>query len=307
MENKYFKRRNDLVSLLIVVAHFAVVIGPVYWSAVIGPGAHLFFAWLVFGLGMNGIINLMHECAHYLVFKEKWGSTFLGKFVIAPLLFTNFDVYRKRHWEHHKHLGVEGETKDTYLIDIKGSHIVMLLIRCLLCFEAAKKFLKQFHTIVEDDTYQHDKFWQVRTLGVQSVFFASLLASAYFWGGKDWEMAFMGALAAYVFVYMYGVMSLSVFVADLRAIAEHQMYPSSDAHEGYAALRNFKCNALTRFIMGAYGFGEHYTHHKIPGIPYYALKDATSELARTDTSLDPKKGYFQTILEITKDRDIKVK
>jgi len=303
MENKYFERRSDIVSLAIVLGHFLIVIGPIYLSAVLGPGIHLFFAWLIFGLGMNGIINLMHECAHYLVFKDKWGSAFLGKYIIAPLLFTNFDVYRKRHWEHHKHLGVEGETKDTYLIDIKGSHIVMLLVRCLLCVEAAKKFLKQFHTIVEDESYRHDHFWQIRTLGVQLLYFLSLLMVSYSFGARIWSAALINTLTAYMIVYIYGVMSLCVFMADLRAIAEHQIYPSHDKQEGHAALRNFKCNPMTRFIMGAYGFGEHYTHHKVPGIPYYSLKSATDDLAKEDPSLQPHKGYFQTILEITKYRD----
>lgn len=301
-EQHYFKRRSDLVSLLNVTAHLLIVIGPVYISAVWGVGFHLIIAWLIFGLGMNGIINLMHECAHYLVFQEKDGSKFLGKYIIAPLLFTNFDIYRKRHWAHHKHLGVEGETKDTYLIDIKGSHIFFLLVRCLLFIEAVKKFNKQLRSIVTDELFEHDHLWAARTILVQLIFFGSMVLVSASFGTGNLQTALGNSLITYLFVYVYGVMSLSVFVADLRAIAEHQMYPSADVHEGHAALRNFKCTPLTRFIMGAYGFGEHYTHHKIPGIPYYALKKATDELAKEDASLQPQKGYFQTILEITKSK-----
>src|SRR5262245_18827337 len=127
--NAHFEKRPDIVSFLTVTAHMLVVFGPIYLCAIWGPGAHLIGAWLLFGLGMNGIINLMHECAHYHVFKDKIASDFLGKYIIAPLIFTNFEIYRKRHWEHHKHLGVEGETKDAYLIDIKGRHIFFLLVR----------------------------------------------------------------------------------------------------------------------------------------------------------------------------------
>src|SRR5262245_57649316 len=34
--------------------------------------------------------------------------------------------------------------------------------------------------------------------------------------------------------------------------------------------------------MGCYGFGEHYTHHQIPGIPYYHLKATVLEAAQSD-------------------------
>jgi len=298
--NEYFERRPDIVSFIIVIVHLTIVIGPLYISAVWGPGLHMIAAWLIFGLGMNGIINLMHECAHYLVFKNKPGSDILGKFIIAPLLFTNFEIYRKRHWEHHKHLGVEGETKDAYLIDIKGQHIVFLLIRCLLMIEAVKKFFKQVRCIVSDTLYEKDHMWALRTMLIQIAFFLSLVSASYAFGFNDWRLALRNAAIVYVFVYMYGVMSLTIFAADLRAIAEHQPYADHDAHEGYAALRNFKCTPFSRFIMGCYGFGEHYTHHKIPGIPYYALLKATKDLASQDGTLTPKKGYFQTICEITK-------
>jgi fatty acid desaturase len=50
--------------------------------------------------------------------------------------------------------------------------------------------------------------------------------------------------------------------------------------------------------MGAYGFGEHYTHHRVPGIPYYHLAAATSDMAREDESLKPEKDYFRVLAEI---------
>jgi fatty acid desaturase len=298
--NEYFERRPDIVSFILVVTHLTIVIGPLYLGAVWGPGYHLIGAWLLFGLGMNGIINLMHECAHYLVFKSKPGSDFLGKFIIAPLLFTNFEIYRKRHWEHHKHLGVEGETKDAYLIEIKGRHIILLFLRCLFLIEAVKKFTKQLNSIVTDDLYQKDHAWAFRTLLIQIVFFLSLAAAAYSFGFNDWPMAFRNAAIVYVFVYMYGVMTLTIFAADLRAIAEHQPLETDEAHAGYAALRNFKCTPLSRFIMGCYGFGEHYTHHKVPGIPYYSLEKATKDMAKEDQTLAPTRGYFQMIMKIIK-------
>jgi len=153
---------------------------------------------------------------------------------------------------------------------------------------------------VTDELYKKDHAWAFRTLLLQIIFFLSLALSSYAFGLADWPVAFRNALVVYVFVYMYGVMSLTIFAADLRAIAEHQPCGADDKSAGYAALRNFKCTPLSRFIMGCYGFGEHYTHHRVPGIPYYLLKKATKDMAKEDGSLAPTKGYFQMIVEIIK-------
>jgi fatty acid desaturase len=104
-------------------------------------------------------------------------------------------------------------------------------------------------------------------------------------------------------VYLYGLMSLTVFMASLRAVAEHQHYADDSSTQcGYAALRNFSCNPVSRYLMGAYGFGEHYTHHRVPSIPYYWLKIATQTLARDDASFLPRHGYFSVLATIVTGR-----
>jgi fatty acid desaturase len=102
----------------------------------------------------------------------------------------------------------------------------------------------------------------------------------------------------YVVVYLYGLASLTVFAATLRAIAEHQIGDDDARTQGAAALRNFSCGALTRLVLGAYGFSEHATHHQRPGIPYYRLKVETATLAKTDAAFAPTHGYWSTLREL---------
>ena len=44
-------------------------------------------------------------------------------------VFTDFDAYRRRHWDHHRHLGVDGDTKDAYPSVISGWGLPALLFR----------------------------------------------------------------------------------------------------------------------------------------------------------------------------------
>jgi fatty acid desaturase len=96
-------------------------------------------------------------------------------------------------------------------------------------------------------------------------------------------------------------MSLTVFMATLRAIAEHQVAGPSAPTRGTAVLRNFACSPVSRWLMGAYGFGEHYTHHVEPAIPYYHLGAATRALAAHDPTMRPGPDYFAVLAAIVRD------
>jgi fatty acid desaturase len=299
MDTTYFTKRPNTVSLALIVLHLLVVVSPIYLAAAVGPGWLTIGCWLFFGLSANGILNLMHECAHLHVFKERRGSDILGSWLIAPFVFADFDGYRRRHWDHHRFIGQAGETKDTYLIDVRGTMIVKEFFRCALVISAAQKFFKQ--TQMRAGSERTDRGWLATLALFQLVFALSILLAARVFHRSDaWLVAISYAAVAYGFVYLYGLMSLTVFVASLRAIAEHQQDGDGSAASGYAALRNFSCGPLSRYLMGAYGFGEHYTHHQHPGIPYYHLPAATMAMARDNPLLRPEKSYFAVLEEIIK-------
>jgi fatty acid desaturase len=292
---EFLRKRPDWVSAGIVIGHMVSVFAPVYISAAIGPSLMMLPLWLWFGLSMNGVLNLLHECAHSHVFSSKRRSETFGRFVVAPLAFANFAAYRRRHWDHHRFLGVMGETKDTYVVDIRGDSILRLAFRCLVGAEAIRKFSKQSQTkgATEHRSYE----WLIITAGVQFVFFCSLAVAARVFS-ITWSLAVESAVAAYTVIYLYGLMSVTVFMATLRAIAEHQRADDNASIEGIAALRNFSCGYLSRYLMGAYGFGEHYTHHRYPAIPYYRLGAATEALSLADHSLVPSNDYFGILKRI---------
>jgi fatty acid desaturase len=194
---------------------------------------------------------------------------------------------------------VEGETKDAYLIDIHGKNLCLLFLRSLLMVEMFKKFSKQIPKGPTQKKPETGYNWIKTAVLFQAVFFSTIFFTAY-QSHPSWSEAFLHASFIYAFVYAYGLISLTVFMANLRAIAEHQLNGGTTGQEGYAALRNFRCGPLERFFFGAYGFGEHYTHHKIAGIPYYHLREATQEMASEDESLKPITGYLGTLKKLAR-------
>lgn len=289
-------RRPDAVSGAVVVAHLALVISPVYVAAVRGPGWYLLLLTVALGLGMNSVLNLMHEAAHALVFSRRSMSDLLGRWVLGPMLFADFDAYKIRHWDHHRFLGVDGETKDTYAVDIRGWRVMSVLLSCLSTATAIAKFRRQ---TANTEAGPPNRAWLGRLFAWHTAIGTSVLLCAWLANPRQgFGPAMISAGLAYLVVYLYGLMGVTVFMATLRAIAEHQPYTSDESMRGRAALRNFTCGPVSRCLMGAYGFGEHYTHHKEPGIPYYQLVAATDRMAEADSTLRQGKGYFRVLGEI---------
>lgn len=287
-------KRSDAVSLAIVAAHLALVLAPLFIAARLGPSPWLPVLWLWLGLTMNGLLNLMHEAAHFHVFRPRWANDVLGRWVLGPLVLADFDGYRQRHWDHHRRLGEPDDPKVTYHTDIHGTHLPGLLLRCLTLIEAVHKFRHQTDAHGEPSPGSSPA-WIARVVFAHAVLIGSVAAAAWWAHGPDRSRILWAAGLAYGGIYLYGVASLTVFAASLRAIAEHQIGPDGAACVGRAALRNFACNPLTRLIFGAYGFGEHATHHHQPGIPYYRLGQVTHDLARQDASYEPRFGYVRTL------------
>ena len=290
-----FRKRADAVSALVVVSHVALVLGPIYIAAYMGPRPSWILLCLWFGILMNGLLNLMHECAHYHTFRERSASDFLGRWILGPLAGANFDAYRARHWQHHLHLGSDEDTKDAYLIDVHREKLLWFLLRCLFLGEAIRKFRHQTADTPMKEA-RNSSTWMLRAVFLHALLFASLAAVAGDVRGRSWGVAFEIAALAYAAIYAYGLASVTVFMSTLRAIAEHQVESGMAGDHGRAALRNFARGPLSWLIFGAYGFSEHGTHHCEPGLPYYWLPEATRELALANTELAPMRRYTQELL-----------
>jgi fatty acid desaturase len=250
---------------------------------------------------MNGLLNLMHECAHYHVFAARRGSDFLGRWVLGPLALADFDGYRWRHWKHHTHFGIDGDTKDAYLVDIHGAKLITFFARCLILSEASRKVR---HQITEKEVKTEEPlnsfYWLARVAAFQALFLCSLLGVAGPAAGRPWPQAVRTAALAYFFVYVYGLASLTVFAATLRAIAEHQLYAGRSPTPRRGALRNFSCGPVSWLVFGAYGFAEHGTHHCEPSLPYYHLREATKELAADDPEMVANHRYLSELAILAK-------
>ncbi len=302
------EKRSDLISLLVVFAHTGFVVAPLFVVAATGLTWWIVLLWLWFGASMNGLLNLMHECSHYHVFKAKLGSDLLGHWILGPLSLTDFDDYRKRHWDHHRNLGADDDPKYAYRVDLRGVRFALVLVKCLLGVEALRKFVFQLKnkssTSIDGGVKSYR--WLLRAFLFHVALASVLFVVAQYHNPWMGSVEVGGRVAMTIGVYAYGLSSLTVFFATLRAIAEHQIDSSKAAYRGQAALRNFTCSIPTWLLMGAYGFSDHATHHERPAIPYYRLGEVTRELSIGDRSFEPVYSYPATLVGIVFHRSSEV-
>jgi fatty acid desaturase len=295
----FTEKRADAWSALVVAAHLTLVLLPLHLGVWAGIGPHLFLVWLWVGLGMNGLLNLMHECAHYHVFTHRRGSLFLGRWILGPLALADFDAYQKRHWIHHRCLGEGDDPKYVYRTDVHRRRFLLFTLRCIGLLEALKKFSGQGWPSARHGAAppRAPLFWAARTLLVHLFFSGSLLWVGMGVGHRPVGDALRTTALVYGGVYLYGLASLTVWVASLRAIAEHQITEDRALHQKDAALRNFRSGRVLGWILGSYGFVQHATHHYEPAIPYYRLPKATGVLAESNPAFAPGYTYGRVLSE----------
>ncbi len=297
-QERLYEKRSDAVSLIIVISHIVFVFTPLYWGAWRGPDMLLVLFAVWFGSGMHGLLNLMHETAHYHVFKERRGSEILGGWFLSPLVLTDFDSYRKRHWQHHLELGNPRDTKFTYRMDLRPAALVRFVFRCLLLGEALEKFM---HVGEVDQTEGNPAAasgpglpgWIKRAAILNGVLFTSLVVVAHMGNAETWLQALFHAACAYAVVYLYGLGAITSFVGAIRSVAEHRIGGDGADAEGFAALRNLDTNALTRLFFGCYGFAEHAGHHADAQVPAYRLPHLIQQMATEDPRHEKHHGYLE--------------
>ncbi len=286
-------KRSDFVSMIVSFSHILFVFFPLFISTYFNSIILTVLSFIWVGVFVNGVINLMHESAHRLVFKKKSYCDFLGDFILGPLLITDFKAYRNRHWVHHNKLGSEEDTKFIYKKKIKGFNFIIFFFECMFLKEGIAKFIYQFRN--RSKTKISIGFF-VKTVSIQAILFSLMFFSQMSFSNQSLEDVFINTILSYVFVYLYSLASLGVFFSSLRAIAEHQTNNNvNEHHHGNAILRNLKSNFLTNLIFGSYGFADHATHHEYPSIPSYNLKKFRKEIEEDNIVLKPTKGYFEIL------------
>ena len=222
---------------------------------------------LLLGVAGYRIQFILHDTSHYSLFKAKRSNTFIGT-VAGWLVGVNYRRYRFTHMWHHRR---NGEPEDPQYADYLGDGGMSRqeFLRFLISPVIGGRLLPYLS----------------REMGEREVSGHSAPKS-----GIKWWIGFVVVQASlfilsyqianhpeFLFFYYVGLATMSLFLARIRTIAEHQQIPSVSNDFS----RSHKWNLIDWIFFYDSNFNYHVEHHLYPNLQSKYLKNVSRMLQQS--------------------------
>lgn len=243
----------------------AILVAPVPGNPLLAASVCLLGA-LGFGYGIAYIGLFFHEAAHYNLAGNRTVNDVMANIFIGSLTGQDIRRYRPVHFQHHRELGMPGDTEISYFDPLD----MRFVIESLLGIKAARAF-------ADWDRFSHEHsgmpYLNVQLLlGV--LLNVAILASALSLGFPT--LAISWSLGILVFFPIFNA---------LRNILEHR---SETAIRGtdyrravHGAVNRLFGDGLLAQTLGGAGFNRHLLHHWEPQVPFTRLSELQGYLVET--------------------------
>ena len=272
-------RPSPLGTWFVIVRDYGVVAATIWACEAYWHPALYVLALIVIGGRMSSTGGLVHEAAHYNLFRSKRMNEWVALLFCSTMVLGTFTpkAYRRSHLAHHRHANTRLDPDPE--------------------IQAMKKNIET----------ARDAFWFFFDgLTLPVIYFAKV-----FWGRPLWQRALsLAALALLIHalptlalkLFMYWIVpalttySLFVFI---RLHAEHN---AVDADDPLYRTRTVRPTLLSRLTVAPAYVGYHLAHHVYPSVPFFRRHElhdalmASSEEYRRNAHIT--RGYLRVITEL---------
>ena len=262
-------------SRLPMLVHFMAV-----WVQVVA-GLALFLAFpnvatfligfVIVAGGQHGLALVTHEFTHYLVFpKRRRLNDVIGAWFFAGPSGLAFDLYRHRHFAHHRLYSTEDDTKTVYRRDYTGGRLVLECVRSL----SGLDYMQQVVNVLRRQG--KDK----RDAGARTVSLPRAMVPLI---GSQLVIAAILCLidpVVYVALWVVPLLTLTQLFSKLRSSVEHLPLkcesgedPNGKYFKGTSGpfARSVRASLLERLFLSKVNFCYHNEHHLWPQVSYQHL------------------------------------
>lgn len=215
---------------------------------------------LVLGNRQRALGNVLHDCGHRNVSRRAQVNDLIARTLVAPLLFADFEQYRKTHLAHHMHLGHPQHDPD-YMSAAGANRNCWR--ETFLSNLSARQWIS---TLVGDFA---------KPLGAQKLLYIALWWTAF--------LVCIGVIAEWktagVFVALWLAARATVFflITLFREMCDHF---GREPGGIFQFSRDITARGALRYIVHPKNNGYHLTHHLLPTVPYYHLPAAHQALLK---------------------------
>ncbi|NML15935.1 fatty acid desaturase [Azohydromonas sp. G-1-1-14] len=234
------------------------------WAVILGSVAFVVFwsPWLtpvalcLIGHRQRALGNLLHDAGHRSLWRQPRLNDWVTRLLVAPMLFADLEHYRNTHFLHHRALGRAGVDPD--FLPPPATPVRHWLQSYLRLVTMRRLWLASLAGHLADAGVR-----PANRLCILA-WWAGVLALAGAWGGA----AYAGALLGLTLLARATVFHLLTM---LREMCDHYgLQPG----EVFSFSRDMSCTGLARLVVHPRNNGYHLTHHLLPAVPYYRLRQA---------------------------------
>lgn len=275
-----FRRTSTLRGASMVLHAWATIAGAIALYVLRPSPWTLGLAVVVIGARQLGLVVLMHETAHWLLFPAMRANTLVGTWLCAAPLGEDLRAYRRRHHLHHR-LTQRPDDPDLALsaaLPLSRGRLVRALLADLTGVTAARRVLR----------------WRPGPDGLAAAWRrarAPLIANTVLAAG----LAAVGGWSLYPLAWVLPWATWYQLVTRIRDIAEHGLVPGPE--DPLRSARSIRAGRLARAFVAPYGVNHHLEHHLLVFVPCWKLGQVHEMLLAKGYGdrIERSRGYLQVL------------
>ena len=227
-------------------------------------------ALFIIGARQLGLAVVMHESAHFTLFKNRKFNDFVGNWLAGYPIYLSASMYRTHHLEHHAKTWTD-EDPDLSLamaFPVSKASMVRKVMRDLLGITGLKKLIGTTYLVikviagqeVDSGTLPMRMERRPATRMLVGTVLTNVILLGVLWGlGHPW-----------LYLLWFGAwMTTNNLVARIRSIAEHAVVP--DPTDPIGQTRTVRAGWVERLLIAPNCVQYHLEHHLVMTVPHYNL------------------------------------
>lgn len=251
---------DPLRSSVAIAAEWAgIIVAVVVYQRFLHP---IFLPLVVMWIGarQHALGVLMHEGAHYLLFRNRRLNAIVSELFLAWPLFITTRAYRGSHFAHHRHVNSERDPdlarkqSSEWEFPKSGRALFALLAKDVFGLNTHQQFLE-----LADMSDQKDVSRGFDAYGAARMVFYILVLAA---------VTYFGLWPVFLLLWVLPILTWLKMVMRVRSIAEH--FAIENDHV-YTRSRTTLPSFLERLFVAPRNINFHLEHHLYPSVPFFRL------------------------------------
>ncbi|WP_159930985.1 fatty acid desaturase [Oceanicoccus sp. KOV_DT_Chl] len=263
-----------------ILACSVFIIYPSVWSWLI--------CVMIIAGAQHGLSMISHEAAHRLIWPQDHRiNDRIGTYLFAAPALLPFNVYRQRHFIHHRLVSQQNDTKTFYRRDVRGWRFLIEILRSLSGLDYILQAVEAMRHGKQEGNGEKSKQFKANLrhdqraiIAVHGIIFLVFLTV---------DPLHAGIPTYYFILWLWPLLTLSFLLGKLRSLAEHQPPRADNTSAANTAtpyflntpgpmLRSVHATWLERLFLSKINFHYHAEHHLWPWISYQYLPEVNCRL-----------------------------